>query len=97
METITLHNVERGMCHASGTDEHGNLWTEFEVDHMAEQSSGECCICGAELEEGFMCMDGGEEICHDHVEYAEDKVFTKANVGVSLLVEYLRGRVFGRR
>ncbi len=68
--TIRLTNVE-GFARKIGTDEHGNRWIEFEVDAFAEQSAGECSICGAELESGWMCLDGGEEVCDDHIDFEE--------------------------
>lgn len=68
-EVIQLHDVE-GIARKSGTDEHGNQWTEFEVDYMAEQEDGECSICGKALSSGWMCMDdGSQEVCDEHVEY----------------------------
>lgn len=70
METIILSNVE-GIARLTGTDEHGNQWTQFAVDYMAEQVEGECCICGETLESGWLCLDGGEECCDDHVEFAD--------------------------
>lgn len=74
-ETITLYDVDREWyMHASGKDEHGCIWTAFEVDTFADQFPGECSICGAEIMEGFQCLDGGEEVCHAHVQYAEDLV-----------------------
>lgn len=66
METITLKNIE-GIARKSGTDEHGNQWIEFEVDAFAEQTTGECSICGAELESGWLCLDGSEEVCNEHI------------------------------
>ena len=42
-------------------------WTQFEVDYFAEQDDGECAICGEILTSGWMCLDGGEEICDEHV------------------------------
>jgi len=71
-ETITLYDVERGIGRASGTDERGNIWIEFGVDTFADEFPGECSICGAELMEGFTCLDGGEEVCRAHVQYGED-------------------------
>jgi len=79
---VVLHDVD-GISKKSGTDEYGNQWTQFEVDYMAEQLPGECSICGKELESGWMCLDGdrvdfggldnrGEEVCDEHVVYAED-------------------------
>ncbi len=67
-ETITLTNI-KGIARKSGTDENGNEWIEFEVDAFAEQLPGECSICGAELEEGWQCLDGGDEVCDEHVSY----------------------------
>lgn len=67
MTVIRLHNVEGFTC-KSGEDENGNLWTQFEVDYLAEQEDGECCICSAIISAGWLCMDGGEEVCGDHVE-----------------------------
>jgi hypothetical protein len=66
METITLHDVD-GIARLSGTDENGCSWTQFEVDSFAEQLPGECCICGEELWDGWMCLDGGDEVCDSHV------------------------------
>ena len=67
-EQIHLVDVE-GFARKSGTDEHGCKWIEFEVDYMAEQEAGECCICGARLEAGWLCLDGGDEVCSSHVVY----------------------------
>ena len=68
--TIRLHNIE-GISRRSGTDEHGCQWTEFTVDYGAEQEDGECSICGETLSSGWMCLDGGDEVCADHVELPE--------------------------
>ena len=67
METIRLHDVD-GFAVKSGTDQHGRQWSQFTVDPFAEQEPGECTICGAELHEGWMCLDGGDEVCSEHVE-----------------------------
>jgi hypothetical protein len=69
MKTIKLSNIEG--IRKSGTDEYGNFWTQFEVDYFADQEPGECAICGAEIESGWMCMDGGDEVCDSHVERKE--------------------------
>ena len=60
-----LHGINR----LSGTDEQGNHWREFHVDYLAEQSDGVCSKCGKGLSSGWMCLDGGEEICGEHVEF----------------------------
>jgi hypothetical protein len=66
--TIRLHHIE-GIARRTGIDENGNWWTQFEVDTFAEQEPGECCLCGAQLESGWLCLDGGDEVCECHVEY----------------------------
>jgi hypothetical protein len=66
-DKVVLHNVE-GVARKSGTDQYGNQWIEFEVDYFAEQMPGECCICGKEIESGWICLDGGDECCDSHVE-----------------------------
>ena len=66
MEIIHLWNIV-GTAHKSGEDFNGNQWTEFEADSLAEQLPGKCCICGAELENGWMCLDGGDEVCSGHI------------------------------
>jgi hypothetical protein len=66
-ERIVLHNVE-GIARKSGTDPNGCQWVQFEVDYLAEQEEGECCICGRTLTAGWLCLDGGDEVCDEHVE-----------------------------
>ena len=65
---INLTNIE-GIARLSGTDDQGNAWIQFEVDYFAEQTDGECIICGETLADGWMCLDGGEEVCSSHIEY----------------------------
>lgn len=48
-------------------DQYGCFWTFFTVDYFAEQETGTCQICGEELEEGWLCLDGGDEVCDKHV------------------------------
>lgn len=67
-KTIILHDIE-GFARKSGTDQHGNQWIEFEVDYFADQLPGECNICNAELETGWLCLDGGEEVCDSHISF----------------------------
>jgi len=68
METITLTDIQ-GIARKSGTDEDGNQWVEFEVDYGAGQEEGECSICGAVLSDGWMCLDGGDEVCAEHIDW----------------------------
>jgi hypothetical protein len=71
-DKIVLHDIE-GTARRSGTDQHGNHWIEFEVDHLAQQESGNCSICSADLLSGWMCLDGGDEVCDEHVEFEEGR------------------------
>ena len=68
LEVITLHNVT-GFSRKSGIDINGNFWEQFEVDYLAEQEDGECAICHAVLTEGWMCLDGGDEVCSRHIRF----------------------------
>lgn len=67
MDTIKLTDIQ-GVSRKSGTDVDGNHWVEFEVDYLAQEEDGECCICGAVLSAGWLCLDGGDEVCAEHVE-----------------------------
>ena len=69
MDTIIkLHDII-GISRLNGIDCHGNHWTQFEVDYLADQTDGECVICGAVLSSGWMCLDGADEVCDKHVQY----------------------------
>ena len=68
MAAITIHHAQ-GVSRLSGTDYQGNIWTQFEVDYLAEQEDGECAICHAVLTEGWMCLDGGDEVCSRHIRF----------------------------
>jgi hypothetical protein len=59
--------IDGGISRRTAIDEHGNSYTEFEVDYFAEQSDGECAICGRRISSGWLCLDGGEEYCVDCV------------------------------
>ena len=63
-EKIILHEDPQRFNYV---DQHGANWVVFEVDYFAEQLPGQCCICDAEIENGWLCLDGGEEVCHSHV------------------------------
>ena len=45
------------------TDCGGNVWTHFVVDEFAMQEPGTCAVCGEEIREGWLCLDGGDEMC----------------------------------
>jgi len=65
---IRLQGIQ-GISKLSGTDQHGLTWTQFEVDYLAEQEDGECVECHDTLSSGWMCMDGGDELCAEHVRF----------------------------
>jgi hypothetical protein len=65
-EVIILQNIE-GVSRKSGIDQHGCQWVEFTVDYLAEQEDGECSICGKTINSGWLCLDGGDECCDEHV------------------------------
>jgi hypothetical protein len=66
-EVIRLHNP-RGIARKSGTDDHGNQWIEFETDHFAGEEPGTCSICEETIESGWLCLDGGDEVCDRHAQ-----------------------------
>ena len=67
---IELHDIE-GIARLSGTDDHGNNWIQFTVDYFAEQTDGQCSECDAVISEGWVCLDGGEEVCSEHIVIAQ--------------------------
>lgn len=69
MEVIVLTSLT-GFARKNGTDENGNEWIQFYVDYLAGEEAGECSICGAELDAGWMCLDDGDEVCDSHIRYA---------------------------
>mgnify|MGYP003148104174 CR=1 FL=1 len=67
-ERIYLHD-RIGITTFSGIDRDGNTWIEFVVDYFAEQVDGECAICGETLSQGWMCLNGGDEVCSSHIKW----------------------------
>lgn len=67
-EKVVLHGIE-GIARLSGYDEYDNQWVQFMVDELAGEEPGQCEICHLELWSGWMCLDGGEEVCAEHVIY----------------------------
>ena len=70
-EKIIIKDDGQGISRKSGTDQDGLEWIHFEVDWLALQEYGLCGICGENIESGWMCLDDGEEICDEHVEFIE--------------------------
>ena len=71
METIKIKLDKDRFARQGGVDENDNHFIDFEVDYFADQDTGECSICGKELESGFICLDGGEEFCSDHIIFVD--------------------------
>lgn len=65
---ITLHNIG-GIARQSGQDLHGNQYIEFSVDYFAGQEDGTCAQCAREIGQGWMCLDGGNEYCWEHIRF----------------------------
>ena len=72
MSEIKLSDIQ-DISRLSGMDRNGNAWIQFEVDYLAEQLDGECAECGAVLSQGWMCLDGGEEVCSSHIQFETDE------------------------
>lgn len=85
-EKVRLHDIE-GVARLSGTDENGNAWIEFELDPFAADCDcdGEecefdtcprlgtdCDICGDRIDSGWTRLDGGEDVCSVHIEFADE-------------------------
>jgi hypothetical protein len=64
---LVLTQTDVGIVRRTFEDDDGAEYIDFEVDYFAEQDKGNCDICGAEIEEGILCLDGGEEYCWDCV------------------------------
>ena len=79
-EEIILHDIE-GFARKSGTDQYGRRWIEWEMDAFAGETPGICDICGKEITSGWLCLDGGEEVCDDHVVFEEDVFETHERLG----------------
>lgn len=72
-ETITLHNVA-GVSRKSGTDEHDLQWIQYELDPFCMDDLtqlDECCLCGAAIASGWLCLDDGDVCCDEHVAYED--------------------------
>lgn len=79
-DKIILDNLE-GIARVSGTDKHGSIWmeTEFEpfFEDFVETEEVEgvwptCDICEKEMYSGWICLDGGDEVCGDHILFRKD-------------------------
>lgn len=60
--------ITGGIARKTAVCEDGANWIEFEVDFFADQSTGNCAVCDCETKEGWLCLDGGEEVCTDCVD-----------------------------
>ncbi|HOF87191.1 MAG TPA: hypothetical protein PLZ36_03665, partial [Armatimonadota bacterium] len=84
---IRLHDVE-GIAKLAGVDDDGLHWVQFEIDEFAGQEPGICGICSATLQSGWLCGDGGEEVCDRHVQIiANDTCDVDASGDIAQSVE----------
>jgi hypothetical protein len=68
VEPIILHDVT-GIARKGGTDQHGAAWLEFTVEEDEEI----CTECQEPiLDSGWVCMDGGDVVCNEHVFFAQE-------------------------
>ena len=62
---VSVDSTEHsGMSRGYAVSEDGSNWVTFEVDTLAEQEAGECCVCGEPTYEGWMNLDMGGEEAH---------------------------------
>jgi len=71
--TIPKLTLTGGIARRTATCEEGCSFIEFEVDWLAGEEVDYCVVCDTAIEEGWLCLDGGEVYCHDHVEVIEDE------------------------
>ena len=69
MKKILLKVDHPVISKITGTDTDGLTWSSFLVDQLAEQLPGVCSICNAEIEDGFLCLDGGDEVCTKYIDF----------------------------
>lgn len=60
--------ITDGIAKKSAEDEHGLSYMKFNVNWLAGEEVGYCNICETAIEEGWLCLDGGEVYCYTHVE-----------------------------
>jgi len=65
--SIVITLDDGGIVRQSGKDQYGRAWVDFEVDTFAGEDTGRCVECGAEIDSGWLCLDGGDEACVDCV------------------------------
>jgi hypothetical protein len=68
LPTIQLHHDDYTGIYTERTDGGDVTFTPFIVDYFAEQTDGECSLCGLTIDAGWLCLDGGEEFCNGHIE-----------------------------
>jgi hypothetical protein len=54
---------------SAGEDQYGRAW--IPVEKFQDQPPIHCIFCDKVVTIGWMCMDGGEEICVDHMAIRE--------------------------
>lgn len=78
-----LVSYEPGYGRASGVDDYGNAWIEYDIEPSCRECEcdgpeceptscprfvDECHACGNAIERsGWLCLDGGDQLCHECV------------------------------
>jgi hypothetical protein len=67
----------------NGVDmQYGLRWLEFELGQDQDQDQ-ECTICGQHITTGWLCIDSGMCVCHEHVDFTiepSQQIVTHARV-----------------
>jgi hypothetical protein len=79
METVTLYRPND--LHSEWLSPSSAVWVEYVRDAFADEDNP-CDICGSTIEAGYLCLDGGDMVCIDHVE------IVPAWIGDKLAAEY---------
>ena len=72
-KTIPNLIITGGIARKTAVDEHGCKFIEFEVDWLAGEDVDCCHVCEIAIEEGWLCLDGGEVYCYEHVMEIQDE------------------------
>ena len=73
-ERLIIKSDGMGIAKLSGTDNHGMVWAQFEVDYLAEETDGTCSACQDQSSEGWLCLDDSEELCDECVDFQEPPI-----------------------
>jgi hypothetical protein len=55
-------------------DQFGQTWVHVLVDPFAMQPAVQCGECEVEADQGWLCLDGGGELCVSHIEITTPEI-----------------------